>query len=194
MGIRAFREKDIGEAGQMACDVWSGELSGIRTELNRFIHEYLVRYYDVNRRYSYSVAGDSLDAFLLAGFKRDRSDCDKWFYGELSLFSEAEKEIALHYRNYLGKNGEAVKKFMGERDIQMGLFMSRASGTGRLLLDNLEDVCRRNDVRNLFLWADATCNVSYYERNGFDMVERFENDSLPDTGCLDTCIFRTSLN
>ena len=83
---------------------------------------------------------------------------------------------------------------MGENDVQMGLFMSRVSGTGRMLLDNLERICRKNGVGNLFLWADVTCNVPYYEKNGFTVVDRFENDVSLDTGCLDTYVFRKKLD
>lgn len=194
MGIRAFQESDIEAAGQMAHDIWAHELEGTRPELNRFIHEYLVRYYDVNRHLSFSVVDDGLDAFLLAGLKADRSGCDGWFCRKLSFFPDKEKKIAQEYRNYLTRNGDAVKKFMGENDVQMGLFMSRVSGTGRMLLDNLERICRKNGVENLFLWADVTCNVPYYEKNGFIVVDRFENDVSLDTGCLDTYVFRKKLD
>lgn len=194
MGIRTFQEDDIEIAGKMACDVWSFELDGVRPELNRFVHEYLVRYYDVNRRLSFCNVSDELDAFLLAGFKTDRSECDIWFERNLSFFSDDEKKIIQEYRNYLSGNGNAVKRFMGECDVQMGLFISRVSGTGRMLLENLEQVGRENGVGNLFLWADVTCNVPYYEKNGFTIVDRFENDVSLDAGCLDTYIFRKKLD
>ena len=83
---------------------------------------------------------------------------------------------------------------MTENDVQMGLFMSRVSGTGRQLLDNLERMCRKDGIDNLYLWADATCNVSYYEKNGFEMMARFENGMLSDKPALDTCVFRKRLN
>ena len=93
MGIRAFQESDIEAAGQMAHDIWAYELEGTRPELNRFIHEYLVRYYDVNRHSSFSVVDDGLDAFLLAGLKADRSGCDDWFCRKLSFFPDKEKRL-----------------------------------------------------------------------------------------------------
>lgn len=194
MGIRAFRAEDIEEAGQMAYDVWSYELGGADPALNRFIHEYLVRYYDVNRRYSFSIATERLAAFLLAGFKKDKNDCDRWFERGLSFFSPEKRKIAQEYRSYLDRNGNAVKKIMGECDVQMGLFMSRVGGTGRMLLQNLESICRKSGVGNLFLWADATCNVQYYGKNGFEILERFENNAFSDAACLETCIFKKRLN
>lgn len=194
MGIRAFQEDDITVAGQMAYEVWSYELGGIRPELNRFIHEYLVRYYDINRRLSFSVVSDGLDAFLLAGYKTDRNSYDDWFSQKLSLFSAKERKIIQEYKNYLTRNGDAVRKFMGERDVQMGLFMSRVGGAGKMLLNNLEQVCRRNNIENLFLWADVTCNVPYYEKNGFTILDRFENNASLEAGRLDTYVFRKVLD
>ncbi len=194
MGIRQFTEQDIVPAGQMAYDVWSYELDGVGDAFNRFIHEYLVRYYDVNRHYSWCVDEGGLDAFLLAGCKTDVGSCDTWFSHGLSGFSREERKIALQYRDYLARNSHAVRRFMTGNDIQMGLFMSRVSGTGRRLLDNLEQLCRKDGISNLYLWADATCHVSYYEKNGFEMMARFENGMLSDKPPLDTCVFRKRLN
>ncbi|MCZ4053155.1 GNAT family N-acetyltransferase [Oxalobacter sp. OxGP1] len=194
MGIRQFTEQDIVPAGQMAYDVWSYELDGVGDAFNRFIHEYLVRYYDVNRHYSWCVDEGGLDAFLLAGCKTDVGSCDTWFSHGLSGFSREERKIALQYRDYLARNSHAVRRFMTGNDVQMGLFMSRVSGTGRRLLDNLEQLCRKDGISNLYLWADATCHVSYYEKNGFEMMARFENGMLSDKPALDTCVFRKRLN
>ena len=55
MLIRKFQETDVHAAGQMAYDTWSYELDGVGNDLNRFIHEYMVRYYDTNRQYSFSL-------------------------------------------------------------------------------------------------------------------------------------------
>ena len=70
--------------------------------------------------------------------------------------------------------------------------MSRVSGTGRRLLDDLEQLCRKDGISNLYLWADATCHVSYYEKNGFEMMARFENGMLSDKPALDVCIQKAS--
>lgn len=192
--IRKFQEKDIRAAGQMAYDTWSYELDGVGHDLNRFIHEYMVRYYDTNRHYSFSMGDESLKAFLLAGFKTDQAGCKGWFENTLSHFSPEEKAVALEYRDYLSRNGSAVKKYMKGNDIMMGLFMSKGGGTGRKLLTCFEQLCRKNAVENIFLWADVTCHYSWYEKNGFGIMERFENRTSVDIGCLDTYIFRKSLN
>ena len=95
MLIRKFQETDVHAAGQMAYDTWSYELNGVGHDLNRFIHEYMVRYYDTNRQYSFSLLDQSLNAFLLAGFKTDQAGCNKWFENTLSRFLPEEKEVAL---------------------------------------------------------------------------------------------------
>ncbi len=194
MLIRKFHETDVHAAGQMAYDTWSYELDGVGNDLNRFIHEYMVRYYDTNRQYSFSLVDQSLDAFLLAGFKTDRAACKSWFENTLCRFSSEEKEVALEYRDYLSRNGSAVKKYMKDGDIMMNLFMSKGGGTGRKLLTSFEQLCRKNAVENIFLWADVTCNYSWYEKNGFEILERFENKTSVDIGCLDTYIFKKYLN
>lgn len=194
MLIRKFQENDIGAAGQMAYDTWSYELEGAGKDLNRFIHEYMVRYYDTNRKYSFSLVDQSLNAFLLAGFKTDPVPCQSWFDKSLSRFAPEEKNVALEYQDYLSRNGEAVKRFMKDGDIMMGLFMSKGGGTGRKLLNSFETQCQKNDVENIFLWADVTCHHSWYEQNGFTILERYENRASVDIGCLDTYIFRKRLN
>lgn len=194
MLIRKFLEEDVPAAGQMAYDTWSYELDGVGHDLNRFIHEYLVRYYDTNRQYSFSVVDQSLNAFLLAGFKTDSPGCSGWFENTLSRFSAEEKTVALEYRDYLSRNGNAVKKYMRHTDIMMGLFISNGGGTGRRLLTDFEELCRRNAVENIYLWADVTCHYSWYEKNGFQIMERFENKTSVDIGLLDTYIFRKNLN
>ncbi|WP_288637924.1 hypothetical protein [uncultured Oxalobacter sp.] len=194
MLIRKFQETDVHAAGQMAYDTWSYELNGVGHDLNRFIHEYMVRYYDTNRQYSFSLVDQSLNAFLLAGFKTDQAGCNKWFENTLSRFLPEEKEVALEYRDYLSRNGSAVKKYMKDGDIMMNLFMSKGGGTGRRLLTSFEALCRKNAVENIFLWADVTCNYSYYEKNGFEILERFGNRTPVDIGCLDTYIFKKRLN
>ncbi len=194
MLIRKFQQTDVPAAGQMAFDAWSYELDGVGHDLNRFIHEYMVRYYDTNRQYSFSLVDESLNAFLLAGFKTDSAACKSWFESTLSRFLPEEKQIALEYRDYLSRNGSAVKKYMKDGDIMMNLFMSKGGGTGRKLLTRFEECCRKNDIENVFLWADVTCHYSWYEKNGFEILERFENKTSVDIGCLDTFIFRKSLN
>lgn len=194
MLIRKFLETDVHAAGQMAYDTWSYELDGVGHDLNRFIHEYMVRYYHTNRQYSFSLVDQSLNAFLLAGFKTDQAACKSWFENTLSRFLPEEKEVALKYREYLFRNGSAVKKYMKDRDIMMNLFMSRGGGTGRKLLTGFEQLCRKNAVENVFLWADVTCHYSWYEKNGFEVLEQFENKTPVDIGCLDTYIFKKCLN
>ncbi len=194
MQIRNFQEKDIAAAGQMAYDTWSYELEGVGKDLNRFIHEYMVRYYDTNRQYSFSLVDQSLNAFLLAGFKNDPAGCQSWFDESLSRFAPEEKEVAFEYRDYLSRNGAAVKKYMKDRDIMMGLFMSKGGGTGRKLLASFETLCRKNNIENIFLWADVTCHHSYYGQNGFQILERFENRASVDIGCLDTYVFKKNLS
>ena len=194
MLIRKFQETDVHAAGQMAYDTWSYELDGVGNDLNRFIHEYMVRYYDTNRQYSFSLVDQSLNAFLLAGFKTDRAVCESWFDNMLSRFSSEEQEVALGYREYLSRNGTAVKKYMKDGDIMMNLFMSRGEGTGRKLLTSFEQLCRKNAIENVFLWADVTCHYSWYEKNGFEILERFNNRTSVDIGYLDTYLFKKSLN
>ena len=76
----------------------------------------------------------------------------------------------------------------------MNLFMSRGEGTGRKLLTSFEQLCRKNAIENIFLWADVTCHYSWYEKNGFEILERFNNRTSVDIGYLDTYIFKKSLN
>ena len=76
-----------------------------------------------------------------------------------------------------------------KKDLLLCLFLSRKPGVGSKLLENVEEVARHHSIARLHLWADATCDYSYYRRRGYKETEHFVNKVLPELGQQATWIY-----
>lgn len=190
MSIRNFCDQDIAPAAIMSMSAWQDEMPEEQEAFRLFIYEYIVRYYDRNRLFSFSYTDeDNVTAILLAGFKHDVCICNKWFETECLRFSSREQQIARKYKQYLDYNGSITKSHANRRDLLVNLLISRQRGRGKALLQHLDTVCREHGLCNQYLWSDATCNLTYYARNGFRKVALFYNRILLDDP-LGTIIYK----
>jgi len=131
---------------------------------------------------------------VLFGSKEDSS-----FIKEL-LFSRKERQINKWKNQHLntGAFGERKKaekllanfKFndqQGEKDAELfdseiNLFIVspelKGRGLGRKLMDRYMDFCRSNEIATAFLWTDADCNYSFYQKYGFKLHDTFQSSNL----------------
>lgn len=188
--IRKFEEKDIKEAKEIAFDIWSKELGQFSYKFKQFIYEYLVRYYMLNEGFSFVYDEDGVKAFLLAANKKDHNEADAWFNQYMYKLSPEEKNKALEYKQYLVSNGDSMKSLMGEDDLYLALFASSGSGKGKYLLNHLENLCKGNRIKHLYLWTDNTCNYSYYDKKHFVRVKEFQSTFKVKDKLINTIIFK----
>lgn len=194
MRVRNFCDQDIIQATSMSLAAWHDEMPDEHEAFKQFIYEYIVRYYDINRRFSFSYANanDEAEAVLLSGFKHDAGNSSQWFEKESRRFSTRERQIALKYKQYLDHNGRITKSHANRSDLLLNLFISRQKGGGKALLQHLDNICRQCGLRNLYLWSDATCNLAYYAHNGFRKVAQFYNRILLEEP-LNTIIYKKTV-
>ncbi len=189
MVIKNFENLDIEDASKVAHLVWGDLYSHESYELQKLIYDFMVSYYDLNREFSFSVRDEDFKGFLLASLKNDTNNSRKLFEKKvLELASEEEQKIALELLNYLDSCGQEVKNIMKEDDVVLNLFISRQKGCGKLLLAKLNDVCQAQNIKNIYLWTDTTCDYDYYKKNSFDIIK--ETNVIVNSRNIKTIIYK----
>lgn len=174
MIIRQFDNEDIKSAGKLAKLTWGNFYTQESIELQNFIYNFMVKYYDLNRNYSFSILEEDLKGFLLAFTKNDKYKSEN-FENEIEILqNKEEQKIAIDLFNYLETCGNEIKNIIGNNDIILGLFVSIKKGCGKLLLSNLIKTCKENNIKNIYLWTDTTCDYQYYKKNKFFQCKEFE--------------------
>ena len=133
MVIRNFLDIDIEQASKLAKLTWGDFYTEESDELQRFIYDFMVQYYDLNREYSFSIVEDDLKGFLLGVTKKDSYKSLNFKEKVKALKSEQERKIAFDLFNYLEMCGNEVKNIINDDDIILGLFVSIKKGCGKLV-------------------------------------------------------------
>jgi len=192
MHIRTFTDSDILQASKLAKLTWGDFYTHESEELQRLIYNFMVEYYDLNRKFSFSILdNEELKGLILAFSKTD-------FYTPLgfaekvkTLGKKDEQKIALDLFSYLEACGKELKNIINDNDIILGLFVSIQKGCGKQLLSKLIETCKENNMKNIYLWTDTTCDYKYYQKNNF--VLRKETESLLNGKLIKTLIYQKSV-
>lgn len=193
MIIRNFEDSDIVEAGAIAHLTWGDMYADESRDLQNLIYEFMVGYYDLNRKFSFSCSNDGFKGFILAARKADVNNSYEKLKSRVEkLRDKKERQIALELYSYLESCGKSVKEVMNEDDIMLGLFVSIQRGCGRKLLEKLVETCRENRIKNIYLWTDTTCDYTYYQKNEFELVKDVEN--FVNGRKIGTLIYKKSLH
>ncbi|WP_138753562.1 GNAT family N-acetyltransferase [Paenibacillus sinopodophylli] len=187
--IFAAGQNDIDIVTRMAYTFWGYILKDETEEFKRFITEYSVRVDKVSYGYSYGYNDPEPVAFLLVAEPYDKEYSDIWYDECIKRFSNREQIIAQEYQEYFAENAKALTKHMQPGDLKISFLISSQRGCGSILLNHLEEICRREGGKALYLWTDTTCNHSYYDKKGFEKVEQCVHD-LSDGEVLTTMIYR----
>lgn len=67
-----------------------------------------------------------------------------------------------------------VKKIMPKDSIYLGLIASQKKGCGKKLINHLIKYSKDNNLGEIYLWTDETCNYKYYEKMGFNLKKSYE--------------------
>lgn len=176
----------------MAYECWSNELPGqCSRQIKQIIYEYMVRYYDRNRGYSFSaVVGDQLKGFLLAFQQSDSNINRNWLLSRLRDYPADVQQLAFEYERYYEYNGKKAKECHAGNGMMIGLFISAQKGCGEKLLSALYQKCTQMGIRHVYLWTDMSCNYNYYYHHDFEELSQFTTTDLFDGEILKTIIFR----
>ena len=159
--------------------------------LKNVLYEAMVRYYFRSSDFSYKMVDEegAMQGFLLAAPIDARDNSQKWLEEQLQSFATEEQDLVYNYLRYLSYNGQQVRKVAQPSDLLLCLFLSRKPGVGSKLLENVEEVARGHSITRMHLWADATCDYSYYRRRGYKETGHFVNKVLPELGQQATWIY-----
>lgn len=192
MIIRNFKNEDISLASNISKLTWGDFYTHESQELQNLIYEFMVAYYDLNRDFSFSAIEDGFKGFLFASYKNDKNNSyNKLQENIKNLHSEKETQTAVELFNYLESCGKEVKSLMNDDDIMLGLFVSIQKGCGKLLLSKLVETCQENNIKNIYLWSDTTCDYDYYQKNNFVNIK--EINSIVNKKPITTIIYRKEL-
>ena len=189
--IERFTYNDIEEATRLTLLTWGEEMALANEKLQAVLYESMVRYYFRSSEFSYKMVDEdnSTQGFLLAAPLTARDNSQGWLLEQLQDFRLDEQDLVYNYLRYLSYNGQQVRKLAQADDLLLCLFLSRKPGVGSKLLENVEEVARNHNIKNMHLWADATCDYSYYRRRGYKEGGHFVNKVLPELGQQATWIY-----
>ena len=189
--IEQFTAKDIAEAALLTLLTWGEEMALTNEHLKNILYEAMVRYYFRSSDFSYKMVDEAgvMQGFLLAARLDARDNSQKWLEEQLQGFATEEQDLVYNYLRYLSYNGQQVRKVAQPSDLLLCLFLSRKPGVGSKLLENVEEVARGHSITRMHLWADATCDYSYYRRRGYKETGHFVNKVLPELGQQATWIY-----
>ena len=189
--IEQFTAKDIAEAALLTLLTWGEEMALTNEHLKNILYEAMVRYYFRSSDFSYKMVDEAgvMQGFLLAVPLDARDNSQKWLEEQLQGFATEEQDLVYNYLRYLSYNGQQVRKVAQPSDLLLCLFLSRKPGVGSKLLENVEEVARGHSITRMHLWADATCDYSYYRRRGYKETGHFVNKVLPELGQQATWIY-----
>lgn len=189
--IEHFTLNDIAEATCLTQLTWGEEMALANPQLKEVLYEAMVRYYFRSSEFSYKMVDEdgTMQGFLLATSLTARDSSQKWLQEHVQGFAADEQDLVYNYLRYLSYNGQQVRKLAQAQDLLLCLFLSRKPGVGSKLLENVEDVARAHSIKRMHLWADATCDYSYYRRRGYKEAGHFVNKILPELGDQATWIY-----
>ena len=189
--IEQFTAKDIAEATFLTLLTWGEEMALANEHLKNVLYEAMVRYYFRSSDFSYKMVDEEggMQGFLLATTIDERDNSQKWLEEQLQSFVTEEQDLVYNYLRYLSYNGQQVRNVAHKKDLLLCLFLSRKPGVGSKLLENVEEVARHHSIARMHLWADATCDYSYYRRRGYKETGHFVNKVLPELGQQATWIY-----
>lgn len=108
----------------------------------------------------------------LKGYLKNAGHVPVALYHVLCLnFGKANRRVLLGMSN-VQKSWARLRDDAGiPFDAELEFFIvhenSRGHGVGKTLLNNYLEFCKKNAVKNLYLYTDDNCNFGFYDHNGF---------------------------
>lgn len=145
-------------------------------DFKRLYVETVVRSNIFENQWRFQLEDDSSDSnFCAAAFfmkKGDVCTVSGWLSQSENSFTPEQKELIRMCRTYLEEMDRKTLSFMTREDVKLSLFISVKPGCGSKLLNLLIEKFKSEGYKNLFLWTDCECNWQWYEKNGYQLVEK----------------------
>ena len=170
--IRNYNNLDFNQVLKITKDKWEKEVK-MDNELSSFIYDFLVRYYLYDNKYCYVGLNNKVEGFLLSNEFSESNDSLNYFNLNLYKLNKSNQKKALEYLNYIEFNHAQVKSFMTLNSIYLGLIASNKHGLGKNLIERLKKDAVNNNIHEIYLWTDETCNYKYYEATKAKLLKTY---------------------
>ena len=179
--LKAFEEKYMNSLVERVLPLWKVE--GESDKFNRLYVEMIVRTnMHKNSLQFEKEEGGFLKAIAFGAEKKNFLENEAgyfpgepaWFLQALKKCSSREHEIFTKGRKYLLQMEEKTFSLMTPKDIKLCLFVSLESGWGQKILAETFEIYRHLGYKNVFLWTDSECNVDWYFKKDFKLVNQEE--------------------
>ncbi len=170
--LKSFNENNLPLVVDVVVPLWSPSVGDY--SFKRFNVEFIVRNNISENKYHFELIDSNSQEFLAAAFftrKGDPCRVEEWYEKECTRFPEELRRATNMSRVYLQQMDQRTLSFMKDDDIKLSLFVSRHSGSGSQILNQLYPKLKEEGWKNLFLWTDCDCNWSWYNKHGFTLVE-----------------------
>lgn len=146
--------------------------------------EYIIRNNIFKNQYQFELENSETGTFCAAAFfarKGEHTIAEDWFDSAFSGLSTELNVVTGMCRTYLNLMDSRTFSLMNQDDVKLALFISLESGYGSEILNRVFAKLKTEGHKNVFLWTDCECNWQWYERHGFNLVEKsiyepFSND------------------
>lgn len=173
MKIDLFKNSNTKEAKILTKLVWGDFFKNDALEFQKIVYDFTFEYYDLNRNFSFAISDEKLNAFLLSYRKKDKNNKYEEYLNKIKNYNQSEQKKLSEIFDFIDFSSKKVKNLMSENDILIGLFVSIKKGCGSKLLKKLSETCLKNNINNVYLWSDNTCDYQYYIKHNFDLIEEF---------------------
>lgn len=194
MYVNKLENNDIITAKNLSHLVWGDFYKSLDLKIQNLIYNFTVEYYDLNRQFSFGCfdSDNELKGYLLA-FKKNNKEIGIHELNKIvETVSDREgRNILYEFFGFLKVCGEETKQLMNDDDIMLGLFVSTLKGGGKLLLGELVKECMKNNIKNLYLWSDTSCDYDYYQKNDFETVKSW--DTVLNSQKITVFIYKKSI-
>jgi len=169
--IRKYTTNDYESIYTLTKGCWSSETT-FNKQVKSALYELLTKYYLVESSFNLVLEDSGIKGFLLSAiypFYPDTNPLIAYPDMEDGTLDKISKYLA-----YLLENSKRLKRYTTTSDLVIGLFLSEKKGGGTLLLNELVRLARINKIKNIYLWADESCNFNFYIKHNFKIIDEYK--------------------
>lgn len=190
--LEKFEEKYIPQIVERVLPLW--HVDAATEDFNRLYVEMIIRTNMHENNWQFQIAEDEkLYSIAFCANKNDISNND-WLEKQYQKLNKDGKNSFDFGRKYLLMMEDKTFAYMNNDDIKLCLFVSMQKGYGSKILNEVADFFRDKGYKNIYLWTDGECNVDWYFKNGYQLIneEVYEPFSSEDYKYM-TYIFKKPL-
>ena len=178
--FRSIKKSDFKDIKELINDAWAFDNYTKNTDSLLHLLSAFMRTALLNQNYNEvavingKVAGLICGKFTaLGGFWKNIPHIPSLLYHGLLLSVKSNNERRLIkgfyevHKSYEKLLSESKESFDGELEFFIVHSKYKGLGIGKQLFYNFTEYCKKNSVRNIYLFTDIKCNYGFYDHNGF---------------------------